>query len=166
MQCRLCNLGRVDDDDAAQSWPSVPVLLLHASSTLPLAIVSRLALLSQSISRVLKRVLRPDNSSTTALPQQLPLAMALPPTKYARGNATEHSETIIDASGLATQHSEEDKPPTTHPHYSSRRRRRNVVVHATTTICSTLCKVRSWALLQSMASVRAILLQLYAERFM
>ena len=37
--------------------------------------------------------------------------MALPPTKYARGSATEHSETIIDASGLATEHSEEGRPP-------------------------------------------------------
>ena len=36
--------------------------------------------------------------------------MALPPTKYARGIATEHSETIIDASGLATEHSEEGRP--------------------------------------------------------
>ena len=37
--------------------------------------------------------------------------MALPFTKYARGSATEHSETIIDAKGLATEHSEEGRPP-------------------------------------------------------
>ena len=37
--------------------------------------------------------------------------MAVPPTNYAKGNSTEHSETIIDASGLATMHSEEIWPP-------------------------------------------------------
>ena len=37
--------------------------------------------------------------------------MALLPTKYAKGSATEHSETFIDASGLATENSEEGKPP-------------------------------------------------------
>ena len=57
------------------------------------------------------KIAAPDTSSTTALLQQLPLAMALPPTKYARGSATEHSETIIDASGPATEHSEEGRPP-------------------------------------------------------
>ena len=30
--------------------------------------------------------------------------------KYAKGTATEHSETIIDASGPATEHSEEGRP--------------------------------------------------------
>ena len=59
----------------------------------------------KSIPRVLKRLLPPESSFTTALLHHLPLAMALPPTKYARGSAAEHSETIIDASGLATEHS-------------------------------------------------------------
>ena len=66
-----------------------------------------------------------ENSSSSLLP----LAMALPLAKYARGDdkdhsetildehakhaegsATEHSETIIDARGLATQPSDEGKP--------------------------------------------------------
>ena len=65
---------------------------------------------TQKHTALLNRLLPPDSSSTTALLQQLPLAMALPPTKYARGSATEHSETIIDASGPATEHSEEGRP--------------------------------------------------------
>ena len=56
-------------------------------------------------------MLRPDSSSTTGLLQELPLAMALSTTKYTIGSATEHSDAIIYASGLATEHSEEGKPP-------------------------------------------------------
>ena len=51
------------------------------------------------------KLLPPDTSSTTALLQQLPLAMALPGSS---GHATEWSETIA---GLATEHSEEGRPP-------------------------------------------------------
>ena len=58
----------------------------------------------------MKRLLPPESSSTTALLQQLPLAMAHK-RKCASGSATEHSETNMDASGLATEHSEEDGPP-------------------------------------------------------
>ena len=46
---------------------------------------------------------RDGSSATTSLPQ-LSLAMA-------KRSATEHSETLFDASGLATEHSEEAKPP-------------------------------------------------------
>ena len=51
------------------------------------------------------KLLPPDTSSTTALLEQLPLAMALPGSS---GHATEWSETIP---GLATEHSEEGGPP-------------------------------------------------------
>ena len=87
-------------------------MLPHASSTLPNSdSESSSPCQLKSIPRVLKRVLLLASSFTIGPLQQLPLAMALSPTKYTIGSATEHSEAITDASGLATEHSEEGRPP-------------------------------------------------------